>query len=293
MPQQSSYYHLYTPENHPVIFTCRRDFKAGMSLIAICAMMFPEITILTFELMSNHIHIALYGPEQSAYAFFNMFRIFLGRWLRKSGQPSDLSNFKCNLKPLESPDSVRNVISYSNRNGFLVHPDTTPFTYPWGANAYFFNPEIKKRYEMESSPMTMTYRRKVTHSRKADKIYGLRMLDGYACPLSFCDIGQAEKLYRNAAGYFYEISRNIESLRTLANEIGERIFYNDDELFRVVCQIGNDRYGQNKPSLLPAQAKLDLARTMHYDYNATRKQIARILKLDIEIINQMFPVIKS
>lgn len=42
------------------------------------------------------------------------------------------------------------------------------------------------------------------------------------------------------------------------------------------------------PGLLPKDAKIEIAKTLHYDYNADNKKIARMLKLDIHILNGMF-----
>lgn len=292
-PQKKCYFHLFTPEDHPVVFSCRREFKVGMSLIAICAAMFPGISILTFELMSNHIHVVLYATEDDAYAFFLQFRTFLQRWFQRNGHPVDLSRFICKLKAKEDTESIRNTVSYTNRNGFLVYPDYTPFSYPWGANSYMFNPDARKKFEKESTPMTMTYRRKVTRSRKADEIRSLKMVDGYASPLSFCNITAAEELYNNAAGYFYEISRNIEAHKSVAADIGEREFYTDQDLIAAVRKKSRENYDENNPTLLPVNSKLALARFMHYDYNADCKQIARILKLNLETVKQMFPAPKE
>ena len=42
---------LWTPENQQVIFTCEDDFKTGMNIFALCAVLYPSIAILTFELI--------------------------------------------------------------------------------------------------------------------------------------------------------------------------------------------------------------------------------------------------
>ena len=43
-------YHVCTPENHPLLFKNKEDFKIGMSLFALCVLKFPEIKIITFLL---------------------------------------------------------------------------------------------------------------------------------------------------------------------------------------------------------------------------------------------------
>ena len=54
-------YHLCTPENHPIVFHNVAEFRTGMNIIGIVAKAYPEIRILTFELMNNHLHIIITG----------------------------------------------------------------------------------------------------------------------------------------------------------------------------------------------------------------------------------------
>ncbi len=285
----TNFYHLWTPENQQIILTCESDFKMAMNIFALCAALSPGLVFLTFELMDNHIHVTLYGSERDIRNFFNLFKRHLGKWLRACGRSVDLSDFVCHLRALESALEIRNVISYNNRNGFLVRPDETPFSYKWGAGRFFFNPDARLRYEHEAVRMTLTQRREILHSHTADKIERIKMLDGYACPLCFCDIAAAEKYYRNASNYFYEISRNIESQKVIALEIGESIRYTDDELFRITLSLSKQDYKQNSPSLLPQEAKVELARRLHFDWGATKKQLCRILKLPIGLLDTIFP----
>ena len=46
------------------------------------------------------------------------------------------------------------------------------------------------------------------------------------------------------------------------------------------------------PAQLSREAKVEIAKTLHYDYNAGNKQINRILKMDINIVNALFPARK-
>jgi hypothetical protein len=114
------------------------------------------------------------------------------------------------------------------------------------------------------------------------------MLDGYACPMSFCDIAFAEQFYRNASNYFYEISRNIESQKAIAQDIGESIRYSDDELYRITISQCKKEYEQSSPSLLSQTAKTELARRLHFDWGASKKQLCRILKIPMGLLDTLF-----
>ena len=286
-------FHLWTPENFTIIFTCDEDFKAGMGIIGIAAKLFPDVTIITFEIMSNHLHITAAGEMPGILAMFDAIRKMLMKYVQTRGRHIDWSEFNAGTRKLQTLEDVRNVIVYNNKNGFVVNPSHTPFTYPWGANRYFFNPDAKALALSRASKMTYRQRRSLSHSHASDESPELLMFEGYALPLSFCDIASGEKMFRNASHYFGKLSRSIESSREIAKEIGESVFYNDDDLFAAVCEIVAKMYpGQglgktSSPTLLPAQAKIELAKTMHYDYNATRKQIMRMLKIEASVLDSL------
>lgn len=284
-------WHLYTPENHPVILTDEADFKVAMTLLAICSLNFPSIRILTFQWMSNHLHITLAGPEEHTAALFRMLKKHLRYYLRSIGHSEGVKEWTFSLRHIEGLKDLRNVISYNNRNGFLVNPNTTPFNYPWGANRFFFNQDARKRFEDCHETIRLKYIRGTFHTHKFDSFTGLPFLDGFIPPPAFCDIVSAEGLFRNARHYFSAVSRNIEGIKTVANEIGENIYYMDDELYSAVTGICREQYNVKQPFMLPANAKLEVARRMYYDYNASPKQIARILRIDQSLLINVFPTI--
>lgn len=285
-------WHLWTPEDAGIILPDKTSFKAAMTILAICAQLCPDVTIITFELMSNHLHVVISGPKESVLYFFSLYRRYLRRYLKGRGLSTVPENFECCLREITTLEEARNVIVYDNRNGFVVTPESSPFSYEWGGNQYYFNPEAKRRFS--DSPLkriTQAERRKLLHAHVSD---GMKepplMLDGYASPMSFCNIDAGEKLFRNATHYFREISRNVEASKRIAAEIGERLYYNDDDLFAVVLRICKEQYKLPSPGMLSSQAKIEVAKQMHFDYNAGNKQIARILKMDRAVVDSLFPL---
>ena len=281
-------WHLYTPENHPVILATKEDYCAAMTLLAICALSFPSVRILTFQWMSNHLHITIAGPENDIAEMFAMLKKHLDNYLVSKGRPGTLNKWDFNLRNIESLRDIRNVIAYNNRNGFLVHRDSTPFNYPWGANRFFFNPDAKQRFEDCCDTIPKTLIRDSYHTHKLDGFAGRPFMDGSIPPPTFCDIASAEGLFRNARHYFSTLSRNMENMKEIAKEIGESVFYTDDDLYSIVLEICREHYNAGRPNLLPAQAKIEVARKLHYEYNANAKQISRMLKLDLSLIEGLF-----
>lgn len=281
--------HLYTPENHPVFLTGEVDFKAAMTILAICALSFPSVRILTFQWMSNHLHITLYGPEEDILSMFDMLRKYLGKYLKSKEKNVSLASWTCRMRQIDSLADIRNVIAYNNRNGFLVKPDFTPFNYPWGANRFFFNPDAKKRYEATREALDLKTIRNSFRTHKLDSFVGTPCLDGHIPAQAFCNLETAEGLYRDARHYFYSVSKNVEKMKEIAKETGESIFYTDEDLYSVIYAMCAKRFGVNGPHLLPAEAKIEIAKEMHYEYNAGAKQICRILRLEPSVLNAILP----
>lgn len=277
-------HHLWTPENHEIIFTCPSDFRIGMDLFGITAKLCPDLSILTFELMSNHIHVTAAGKEDCLNQSFDTFKLLVQRWLNAGGRATSLERFKPGIRRLDTLKDIRNVIVYDNRNGFVVNPGYTPFSYPWGANRYYFSPDSCRLAGLLSKPVSLRERRSVSHSRIADEVEDLLYYDGYALPLSFCNISAGELLFRDASHYFNLLSRSIESNAAIAKEIGESMWYTDDELFTLARKLCRDRHGANTLSSITPADKLDLAKELHYNYNATSKQLQRMLRLDTSVL---------
>ena len=72
--QSQPFWNLWTPENHPVFLPDKEAFMAAMSILAICARMIPEVRIITFQLMTNHLHQTLAGSLEDCLRLFGFSR---------------------------------------------------------------------------------------------------------------------------------------------------------------------------------------------------------------------------
>ena len=282
-------HHLYTAECFDTIFFTEVDFKAGMTILAVCAMAFPELRILTFQLMCNHIHLTLAGDRERCIALFRLFKKRLQSYLKKTGRTTDLNAWDCSIKAITDIKYLRTVIVYTNRNGFVVNHDDTPYSYRWGANRYFFNPDAVEIHSLSREKLTVKQIRRVMHSADFDWATGLPLVGGYVSPLSFCDVRTAMALFRDAHHYYHMLSRDVESQRLMAKELVESVFYSDTELFNAVSIFIREKYGYLSPTVLQKDAKIETAVWMHHNYNAGNRQISRILKLEPPVVDALFP----
>ena len=191
-------YNANTPENHTIVFSTVEDFNAGMSILAVCAMMFPTLKIYAFQLMSNHIHLVIGGDERSIMEFFEYYSERLQKYF--SGR-RDLSAFKLSLFPINDLSYLRNAIVYVNRNGFVVNNDVTPFSYPWGSSPYFFQSLAARYHKVTGKPIGTVKLRALIHSRACDMFKNMKVVDGCISPLEFCDVGTAESFFGSPAKF--------------------------------------------------------------------------------------------
>ena len=282
-------YHLCTGENNPIIFHDKCEFKIAMNAIALAAILFSDIKILTFEVMSNHLHFALCGSRNRILDWFGKLVTLLRLHPELKESKEAIASLQLKLITIENLENLRNVIVYINRNGFIVDSDHTPFSYLWGANRFFFNNEAKCRYESLKVKATARWKRNAFHSNLGDSLTELFLMDEYVSPMCFCNICLAEGLFINAHQFFSKISRSIESSATIAKEIGESVYYTDNELYSIVVQKCSKQYGCKSPAMIPADAKVDIAKMMRFEYNSSVKQISRILKIETDTVRRMFP----
>jgi len=286
---QGPFFHLCTPGDAVAqLFENDEDFCFAMNLTALCSHSVPDFRILTFEIMRNHLHAVGSGSAESGSAWFSCFRKRLIRYNQSLGRVRDMKAFRADILPIDSLSFLRNTIAYVNRNGYVVNPGHSPYSYPWGANRFFFNPDACLRKDVTYGRLTFREKRKLFCSHDIDYPAGHVIIDGYISPASYCQLSLAQSLFRDARHYFYQVSRNVEAYRDIAKLLGDSVFYTDDELYLVVRQLCRDRYGNARPEALPMEAKLELSRELHFDYKAGNKQIRRMLRLDERTLTALF-----
>jgi len=282
-------YNCNTPEKHPIIFSSDDEYQEAITLLAICAKLFPGVKLLTFQVMSNHLHFVAAATQQEILALFGCFVLRLSKSRIVKNKLLGLNNFKLSLFKIDTLEYLRNAIAYTNRNGFVVNENTHPFSYRWGANSYFFQPIILSYDSLVKKPLTARAIRTTFHGRGADsKCPGLYTVDGTVSPLSFCDIPTAESLFRNARHYFHKVSKAVESYNDIGKILSESFYLTDDDLFTVALKLARDKYNCQTLQLLTNQQKIEMSRTLHYDYNAASPQLHRLLRIPEETLNAMF-----
>ena len=275
------YWHAYTNgKETPLLFRSDEDFVFVMNVVALAASLFPGVVIIAFEVMDNHFHFVLSGTESEIMVFWRFIRKKLSRLFPL------LRDLELHLKSIDDLQAMRNNIVYTHRNGYVVRPDCTPFSYLWGSGRYYFQKipctERCGRIKVEELRRMFKGRAPVLHPD-----WGV--LDGHISPASFCAVGFGESLFRDAHHYFAMIGKNVESYSELAVELDDEEFLTDSELFAQISRTLKSAYGVERLSALTGAQKLDLARSLRFEWRSSNGQIRRLLGLSTYEVDALFP----
>lgn len=284
-------WHISTPGTfQEIIFTDSEDFKFGMSCMALTKAE-TGVMLIIDTLMNNHIHVMVGGSLEQSVNFVVFFRKRLARYLKSKGRTVDLSSFSCE-QPVEVTDvrMARNVIAYIARNGYVANRNYHPFSYPWGSSSIYFNPYAQDVTGKPFNQITYVEKRNVMFSRMREYPKEYQYRNGVILPNSYCDYKLGEGLFLNPHQYFSLLMKNVESYKEIASSIAESVSLTDEEVYSTAMMIAEKNYGSRKLNLLSPAQKIELAKTLHYDYHTPNAQLRRILKLSDSILNSLWPL---
>lgn len=284
------FWHVYTPGSSQVcINETAEDFRFSVSNVAISAAE-AGVVVVSFQVMGNHLHIILCGSKERCLLMLELYRYRMIKYLRSKGRLADLDAFRCDDPiPITTLDAVRNEIVYVNRNGYVADPNVTPFSYPWGSGMLYFNYLPLEPYGILANHLPYKEKRHLTFRSAFTFPNHYRYGDGMILPISFVNFELGQSFFRDAHHYISMLMKNQESYSELAKRMGDKAVVTDEEMFAVVRSLVRPECRDLSFSILPHSDKLSIAQKLHFDYKASNQQIRRLLKLDIALLNEMFP----
>ncbi len=292
--EKGRFWHLCTPGNRQeIIFKNDDDYKFGMTSSAMSLHEMnragKQLRLYAFALMSNHIHNLLCGSEKDCLEYFKIWKMRLQRYFMNG---IDLSTFDCQIIPIDNLKSFRYEAAYINRNGFVNNKMEIPFSYEWSSGRYYFNPVTREIPLTRIGDISCREKKALLRCRISDFYDSLKIGKGYISPMCFCEIQEGEKLYNTPHQYFNYIYKSVEEYSLIAKRLGDNIFLNDSEMLSVAYSKSRELYKVDEPKLLNKDEKIQMAKLMRHNYNASNGQIQRILKLDRYLVDSIFPKAK-
>ena len=283
-------FHLYTkPLENRVLYENDQERTRALNYLAIASMR-SGARLLAYSLMSNHFHFVFAGQEAQLDAFFGDFKQLLGAYYRSHGRGGWLTGMEAGKTAILNVGQFRTTLAYVIRNAFVVNVNVNVFADPWSSGYLYFNPFLRKD-GVSAASLSVRERRKFTCSRPLPGVNeDIHVLEGMAQPWSFVDYKLVMSFYDHARQYVYSVLKNVEAQTEVAISCGECPQFTGEDLLPLVYKLCREQWQAESPRALDKKGKQQLAILLKNKYFASNGQIARVTRMTVPEVNELFPM---
>lgn len=291
MKKESHYFHCASKGlEDRLLFGSKEQFVAGMNRIGFCLLSFPDLVVIAFVLMDNHIHIILHGTKEDCEGFMAKYKKLTAYYLaNKTECRLDEFEYDCWLIP--NKEKLTEKICYVLRNPLAAGMGIMPSSYYWGSGPLMFAGKFAEDAYGKCCKIGATteyYRRKVFGTKQEIPDDWLVNDDGMIWPGSYVNFHNAETAFASIQNYMYELNRKNEDV--INQEMyGERISLIDDDVLKILKIASLENFGEPDITLLPAAQRLELIRIIRRSHNVNLKQLSRLLHISPIQLKAIWP----
>ena len=278
--------YLFTTDHleRSLLFRDEDDFVKGTNTIALATLKYP-VKVLCYALMDNHIHLLLMGSYADCLAFHAWVLHRIARLFEaKYGVSGILKLRASDVQAVVDRNMLLNEVCYLLRNGYKARI-ASPYSYQWTPFECYFNPYLPLLHGSSLPGAKVVKRMFETHLRippewEHDK--------GRILNKCFVDFRTVEQKIGSSLDFFDRLRRfDLESVVEQEHGIEEKLAFTDSEMqekIRAVCanelHVASHHQLERKDLLL-------LARTLARRFACPKKQIARLLGIDLSVLDQL------
>lgn len=261
-------------------FRDEEDFKAGMNAVAVLAFILG-INVLSFILMSNHVHFFLECTYEQALRFINAFKRYHSRYMRcKYGIQEMLRETKVDIQRIDwVGESPERVVAYIQMNCVSANICLSPADYLWGTGNVFF--QVSKRKGIPIGSLSSRKQKQILHSKVILPAEYLLGDDGYILPESYVKVSFIESLFRNPKRMNYFLLNSSKAKRILSNEASLPAF-RDQVIIPATRDLCQSLFRKTSLHDLSDNQTSELLKQLRYRFSANIDQLARVVGLSYE-----------
>ena len=255
-------------------FRDEEDFKMGMNLVAVLAVAL-DVDVLSFILMSNHVHFVLCCSEAKAHQFIKEFKKRHSQYMNKKyGVKELLRRVHVQIDPVSGADeSLEWVIAYTNMNSVAAGICLSPTGYPWGTGDTFFKAKPAKGRRIG----TYSDRARVAllHSTQPMPPHLLVGDDGYILPDSYVDVEKVQNLYHTPKRMNYFLVNSSKAKRRLDAKDNAPNF-RDQVILPAIGDLSQSLFQKSSLEALTQDELAELLKQLRYRFSSHANQLARV-----------------
>lgn len=260
-------------------FRDEEDFKVGMNFVAIQAACSPEVIVLAFILMSNHVHFVLKGTYAEVEKFIHQFKqrysmYYQNRWTVKKFLR--LNGIDIREIPYDD-EAVERAIAYVQMNCVAANICSHPSQYPWGTGNCFFNQSKPSGAELKD--LSARARARILHSKCDLFPCNWHIVpEGYIPPQEYVDVKAVEGIFRMPKRMIYFLNTSSKARKKL--EADEHLpAFRDQIILAALPDLLRSLFGKESFQGLTDKEQPEFMRQIRYRFSADIHQIARVCGL--------------
>lgn len=258
-------------------FRQEEDFKVAMNYVAVQAARSPEVTVLAFELMSNHVHFVLLGTWQAVREFIEQFKHRYSMYYRKKyGIGNFLRRNKLDIRELPFEDEApERAIAYVQMNCVAANICAHPTQYPWGTGNTFFSegsPAGTRIGDLSARALNRLLNSRYEGLPK-DWIVGS---GGFILPSSYVNVQRVEELFRSPKRMNYFLNTSSKAKKRIETSEAALPAFRDQTILTALSDLCRNLFQKETFCKLQPQEQVELARQIRFRFSADANQIARV-----------------
>ena len=261
-------------------FRDEEDFKVAMNYVALEAARRPEVVVLAFILMSNHVHFVLKGAQEDVAAFLEAVKHRYSVYFqRKYGIKELLRRNELYVQPVPyDNEAAERAVAYVQMNSVAANICAFCNQYPWGTGSLIFQQEKADGVPLAS--LSARARKRMLHSNQ-DTPPGHWLIgkEGYILPQNYVDVAFIEQLYRTPKRMNYFLSTSSKARKKLEMNEDNLPAFRDQTLLAALPDLIRSLFQKDSFHQLSADEQEELARQLRFRFSADANQIARVCGL--------------
>ena len=255
-----------------------------MNIVPICAYL-TGVKVLTFILMSSHVHFVLLCSKNEAKCFIDKFKMLYGKhYCRKYGANDYLRRLGIDIQEVFIEDeSLFRAIAYVIMNCVAANLVPSPILFPWGTGAVYFN--ANPPYGQKLGEMSQNARRKLLKSRvelPEDYLIG----EGcYILPCSYVPVKYVESLFRTPKRYAFFLNTSSKAKQRM--EKTEAPSFSDHIVKAAMINIIHSLFRKASIQDLNDVQKAELMRQVQRRFSSDESQLVRASGLQADEVSRL------
>jgi REP element-mobilizing transposase RayT len=253
------------------------DFKVAMNYVAIQAANSPEVAVLAFILMSNHVHFVLGGDKDDVGLFVDKYKCRYSLYYQsKYGVREFLRRNKVDIRIIPyDDDSFERAIAYVQMNCVAANICSHPSQYPWGTgNAYF----VPSRHSCKKiGNLSGRALKRLLHSECENLPEKWSVsADGYVNPRSYVDYHTVESYFRTPKRMNYFLNSSSKAKKRIETSEGNLPAFRDQTILAALPDLCRSLFQKDSFDELQAAEQTEFARQICFRFSADVNQVARV-----------------